>query len=318
MPLSLQTPVDSPFGYRTTAREVVEGLDLSGRRAIVTGGYSGIGLETVRALAGAGAEVIVPARNRRKAEAAIEEIDTRPLVFDLDLSNLESVKTFAQVIAGDGLPVDLLINNAGIMACPLQRTPRGWEMQFATNHLGHFALFMGLLPALRKAEAPRVVALSSLGHLISDVDIEDPMFERRDYDKWVAYGQSKTANAQFAVGIARRFAGDGIKAYSVHPGGIMTDLQRDLDSEEMRAFGWIDEEGTVDKRFKTPQQGAATTVWAATSPLIEDRSGTYCEDCNVAVPEEGRTQSGVRAHAVDQERADALWVLSERLTGLTT
>lgn len=315
MPLDIQTPVDSPFGYRSTAREVVDGLDLSGKRAIVTGGYSGIGLETVRALAEAGAEVIVPARSRHKAEAAMEAIEAHPLVFDLDLSNLEAVKTFAHVIAEDGRPVDLLINNAGIMACPLERTPRGWEMQFATNHLGHFALFAGLLPALKKAEAPRVVALSSLAHMICPVDFDDPMFERRDYEKWTAYGQSKTANALFAAGVAQRFADDGIKAYSVHPGGIMTDLQRDLPQEEMRAMGWIDEEGQVDTRFKTPEQGAATTIWAATSPLIADRSGAYCEDCNIAEPVDERSRSGVRPWAVDPDEADRLWTMSQHLTG---
>ena len=316
MPLALQTPVDSPFGARSTAMEVVRGHDLSGKRALVTGGYSGIGLETTRALAAAGAEVIVPARDREKAGRALAQVEGRIEIADLDLCDQNSVRACADSLAGRFDSLHLLIGNAGIMACPLQRTAEGWELQFATNHLGHFTLFAGLLPLLRRADGARVVALSSLGHLITDVDREDPMFHHRAYDKWVAYGQSKSANAQFAVAVAQRFSGDGIRAYSVHPGGIMTDLQRDLAVEEMRAMGWIDEQGRVPDRFKTPEQGAATSVWAAVSPLLGDRSGAYLEDCNVAVEEEGRTQSGQRAWAVDPDRAEALWVLSERLTGL--
>lgn len=315
MPLDIQTPVDSPFGARSTAREVVEGLDLSGRLAVITGGYSGIGLETTRALAEAGARIIVPARNPGKAEAALKDVDGVSIEA-LDLSDRASVKAFAGRRLEAGTPVDLLINNAGIMATPERRTAEGWEMQFATNHLGHFALFMHLRPLLKTAPSPRVVALSSLAHQFSAVDFDDPMFERREYDKWQAYGQSKTANALFAVGVASRFADDGILAYSVHPGGIMTDLQRDLAQEEMRAMGWIDEEGRLHEQFKTPEQGAATTVWAATSPDIVERSGAYCEDCEIAVPVEERGRSGVRAWAVEDEAADRLWRLSEQLTGL--
>lgn len=317
MPLSLQTPVDSPFGYRSTAREVVEGIDLSGKRAIVTGGYSGIGLETTQALASAGAEVIVPGRTLARVEDALRGINGHVEYRTIDLSKQESVRDFANGFMEQFDSLDILINNAGIMACPLQRTPQGWEMQFATNHLGHFALFMHLLPLLKSSPAPRVVALSSLAHQICPVDFDDPMFERRDYEKWTAYGQSKTANALFAAGVARRFTDDGIQAYSVHPGGIMTNLQRDLAQEEMRAMGWVDEQGRIDERFKTAQQGAATTVWAATSSDILERSGAYCEDCEIALPVEERARSGVRPWAVDPDEADRLWMLSERLTGLS-
>lgn len=315
MPLDIQTQVASRFGARSTASEVVSGLDLTGRLAVITGGYSGIGLETARALSKAGARIVVPARNPDKARAALEGL-SGVTIEHLDLSDLASVKAFAGGRLEAGTPIDLLICNAGIMATPERRTAEGWEMQFATNHLGHFALFMHVLPLLKASPAPRVVALSSLAHQICPVDFDDLMFERRDYEKWTAYGQSKTANALFAAGIARRFGDDGILAYSVHPGGIMTDLQRDLDQEEMRAMGWIDEEGRLHEQFKTPAQGAATTVWAATSPDIVERSGAYCEDCEIAVPVETRARSGVRAWAVDEEAADRLWRLSEAMTGL--
>ena len=316
MPVADQSPIDSPFGHSTIARDVVEGLDLSGVRAVITGGYSGIGLEAARALALVGAEVIAAGRSRKKAERALAEIDGQVSFADLDLCDLASIQAFADAQIEAGRPIDLLINNAGIMACPEQRTEQGWEAQFGANHLGHFALTLRLLPLLRTAPSARIVALSSLAHIISDIDFDDPNFERRDYEKWTAYGQSKTANALFAAGAAERLADDGILAFSLHPGGIMTDLQRDLSDEEMRAMGWMDDDGTLADGFKTKEQGAATTVFAATSDLIAGHSGAYLEDCNIAPLTEAKARHGVREYAVDSDRATRLWMLSERMTGL--
>ncbi len=314
-----QQPIDSPFGFSSTALDVVAGQDLSGRRAIVTGASAGLGVETARALVAAGAEVILPVRSPDKARANTGDFADKVRFADLDLGNFDSVRHFAQTIIDDGRPVDMLINNAGIMATPLRRTPQGYEGQFATNHLGHFLLSTLLLPAMRKAPAARLVSLSSVGHRISPVVFEDVHFQTRDYDKWQAYGQSKTANALFAVEFDRRESANGIRAFSVHPGGIMTDLQRDLANEEMQAMGWINESGEVRNGFKTPPQGAATAIWCATSPLLADKGGVYCEDCNIAAlttPDE-RGFTGVRPHAVDADAAARLWTVSLEMLGLS-
>ena len=311
-----QTPLDSPFGARSSAAEAAAGLDLSGKTVVITGGYSGIGLEAARALAGAGARLIVPGRSPDKARAALAGLEAR--VNALDLGEPDGVAAGAAQIAdaADGV-VDLLITNAGIMATPLRRNSKGWESQFATNHLGHFALFAHLKPCLLKRPGARVVALSSLAHRISDIELDDWNFERGDYEKWNAYGRSKSANALFALCLNHRYEAQGLTAFSVHPGGIMTDLQRDLDQEEMRAMGWIDEAGALNPVFKTVEQGAATTVWAATSPLLDDRGGVYCEDCTIAGPAQEGVFAGYSPHIRDLKRAQALWDLSETLTGLS-
>lgn len=311
-----QTPLDSPFGARSTAREVAKDADLSGRTVVITGGYAGIGLEAARALAGAGARLIVPGRSPDKARAALEGLNA--VVVELDLAEPDSVAAGAETIraeAGEG--IDLLINNAGIMATPLRRNSKGWESQFATNHLGHFALFARLKDLLFKRPGARVVALSSLAHRISDIDLDDWNWETGEYDKWKAYGRSKSANALFALALNEKYEADGLKAYSVHPGGIATELQRDLEDAEMRAMGWIDEDGRLNPAFKSVEEGAATTVWTATSPLLEDRGGVYCEDCNIAAPAEDGRFSGYRAHIRDLESAKKLWALSEAVTGLS-
>ncbi len=296
-----------------------KGLDLSGRNIVVTGGYSGIGVETVRALAAAGARVTVPARDRAKAETALSPLPGDIEIAEMDLADLGSVRAFAENYAASGRPLHVLINNAGIMACPETRVGPGWEAQFATNHLGHFELARGLAAALRQAEGARVVALSSTAHVISDVHWDDPHFETHDYDKWQAYGQSKTANALFAVALDRREQDKGVRAFAVHPGGILTPLQRHLPKEEMVALGWIDESGELSEQaaqlFKTPEQGAATATWAATSPALEGRGGLYCEDCDVAplaTAASARYQH-VRAHAVDAEAAAKLWTMSDAM-----
>jgi NAD(P)-dependent dehydrogenase (short-subunit alcohol dehydrogenase family) len=318
-----QEPIGSGFGDRTTAAAVVDGIDLSGKLAIVTGGYSGLGLETVRALAGAGATVIVPARRRARAEEALAAIDPGPgsiEVDELDLSDLDSVNAFAQRVLDSGRSVDILINNAGVMACPEARVGPGWESQFATNHLGHYVLANLLWPALSAGDGARVVALTSTGHKITGIHFDDPNFERDEYDKWQAYGQSKTADSLFAVQLDELGQSAGVRAFAVHPGGIATPLQRHLGREEMIAAGWIDEEGNWDERAKTPEQGAATSVWAATSPQLDGMGGVYCENCDIAAPTDPGSPMarlmGVNPHAIDRDDAARLWALSAQLTGV--
>ena len=315
-----QQPIGSGFGYRTTAAEAVEGIDLSGKLAIVTGGYSGLGLETVKALAGAGAHVVVPARRREQAEqmlAGVEDVE----IDELDLSDLDSVRAFAERFLATDRSVDILINNAAVMACPETRVgPHDWELQFATNHLGHYVLVNLLWPALVRDGGARVVALTSTGHKITPVRFDDINFETTPYDKWVAYGQAKTADALFAVQLDALGQSQGVRAFAVHPGGILTPLQRHMPQEEMRALGWIDENGKGDERMKTPEQGASTSVWAATSRQLEGMGGVYCENCDIAEPtdpdDEMRRYRGVDAHAIDRDDAARLWEVSAEMTGV--
>jgi NAD(P)-dependent dehydrogenase (short-subunit alcohol dehydrogenase family) len=313
-----QKPIGSGFGARTTAVEVLSGIDLSGRLAIVTGGYSGIGIETVRALAGAGSQVIVPARRPAVAENALAGLDGVE-VGELDLGDLDSVHEFAERILDSGRSVDFLINNAAIMATPETRVGPGWEAQFATNHLGHFTLTNLLWPALVANGGARVVALSSRGHRRSAIRFDDLMFEH-GYDKWQAYGQAKTANSLFAVQLDALGQDAGVRAFAVHPGGILTPLQRHLAREEMIGYGWIDEDGNALQEFKTPEQGAATATWAATSPQLEGMGGVYCEDCDIAevnaVGEGASRTTGVEPHAIDRDAAARLWTVSAELTGV--
>ncbi|PRX97787.1 SDR family NAD(P)-dependent oxidoreductase [Allonocardiopsis opalescens] len=309
-----QHRIGSGFGARSTAAEVLDGIDLSGRLAIVTGGYSGIGLETTRALADAGARVVVPARRPGSAAAAVDGIDGAE-VDRLDLADQEDIRRFADRFLASGRGIDIMINSAGVMACPEERVGPGWERQFATNHLGHYALVNRLRPALRPGA--RVVAVSSAAHRGSGIRWDDVQFER-GYDKWLAYSQAKTANVLFAVHLDALGRDAGVRAFSLHPGGILTPLQRHLPVEEMVALGWIDEAGEpVDPSvFKTPEQGAATQVWAATSPRLEGMGGVYCEDCDIAEITTEASAHGVRAHATDPDEAARLWALSAELTGL--
>jgi len=313
-----QHRINSGFGYRSTAAEVLEGLDLTGRLAIVTGGYSGLGLETTRALTGAGADVVVPARRPEHAREVLAGID-RVTVDELDLGDLDSVHAFAQRTLDAGRSIDILINNAAIMACPETRVGPGWEAQFATNHLGHFALANRLWPLLAADGGARVVALTSTGHKISGIRFDDLQFEH-GYDKWQAYGQAKSANSLFAVHLDAVGQDAGVRAFAVHPGGIFTPLQRHLTREEMQASGWISEDGTPDERFKTPEQGASTSTWAATNPKLDGMGGVYCENCDIAEPTEIGSPTarieGVDAHAIDPDVAARLWTVSAQLTGV--
>jgi NAD(P)-dependent dehydrogenase (short-subunit alcohol dehydrogenase family) len=316
------TLITTPFGFNSTAAEVIEGVDLSGRRAIVTGGSSGIGVETARALAGAGAEVTLAVRDTHAGDRTAAEITASTggaavsvSVATLDLSDQASVSAFAERWRG---PLDLLVNNAGVMALPtLELSREGRELQFATNHLGHFALALGLHPALAAADAARIVSLSSVGHLRSPVVFDDLHFSARAYDPWLAYGQSKTANVLFAVEATRRWAGEGITANAVHPGAIAeTNLSRHMDPvvlAELRGSGVY--------RYKTIEQGAATSVLAATSAQLEGVGGRYVENCNEAemvhVDPAEPPSSGVADYALDTANAERLWELSESLIGPT-
>ena len=315
--------ITSRFGARSSALEVVQGVSLRGQNAMVTGGAAGLGLETSRGLVAGGAAVTLAVRNLEQGEAAATRLrqdypGSTVTVAHLDLSDLASVRRCAASWIATGAPLHILINNAAIMACPLQRTPQGWEAQFATNHLGHFALITGVMPALQHAAKAngeaRVVCLSSTGHKITGVDFDDLHFERRDYHKWKAYGQAKSANALCALGLHVRYGGAGITANAVHPGGIMTGLQKFLPLEEMRALGWLKADDTPLDIFKTPPQGASTSVWAATAPELKGHGGLYLEDCQQGVPADpAQRASGYSPHIVDHDAADRLWTVSEQL-----
>jgi NAD(P)-dependent dehydrogenase (short-subunit alcohol dehydrogenase family) len=312
------TLIKTPFGFDSTAAEVVDGIDLAGKRAIVTGGASGIGVETARALAGAGAEVTIAARDTDAAEQVAADIASstggeKPRVGQLELVDRNSIDAF--VASWDG-PLDILVNNAGVMAIQeLTLAPDGHEMQFSTNHLGHFALSLGLHDALAAAGNARIVSVSSSGHLRSPVIFDDLDFAFRPYEPFLAYGQSKTANVLFAVEATRRWADDGITSNALMPGGIETNLQRHVDPEYMeraraQAGGKI--------KFKTPEQGAATSVLLATSPLLEGIGGRYFDDCNEAETVSRRPDvptAGVAPYALDPDNAERLWEVSLELLG---
>lgn len=317
---TLQTPLHSGFDARTTATEALAGRDLSGMQAIVTGGASGLGLETVRVLAGAGARVLVPARDPHQAQEALNGMAGVEVAV-LDLLDPQSIDAFAAAFLATGRALHLLVNGAGIMATPLLRDARGYEAQFATNHLGHFQLTARLWPALRQAQGARVVCVSSLGHRQAGVDLDDPHFLRQPYDKWRAYAQSKSANALFSVELDRRAAAHGVRAYSLHPGAILTPLLRHLDLDDLRRVGALDDAGKVNpppqSGFKNVAQGAATAVWCATSAQLDGIGGVYCEDCDIAaLVADDNTGPGVRRGAVDPAQARRLWALSEQMTGV--
>ena len=313
-----QTPLASPFGYRSTATEVIDGADMTSKVMLVTGGYSGLGLETVRALAGAGAKVIVGARRPDAAAEDLRDVTGDVTILELDLSDPASIDAFAGEVAALVPALHILINNAAVMACPLARDARGFESQFATNHLGHFQLTARLWPLLAAGRA-RVVALSSSGHARNGLDLDDLHFDRRAYDKWTAYAQAKSANALFALHLDQLGAAHGVRAFAVDPGGIHTPLQRYLPMAEQIAMGWYAEDGTPNPLFKTTEQGAATSVWCAVSPLLDGEGGVYCADCNVAAPwvEGAPAHVGVHPHVRDTELAERLWTASEAMTGVT-
>lgn len=325
-----QEPINSGFGAASTAADVIQGIDLTGKVVIVTGGYSGLGWETTRVLLAAGAKVIVPARDQDKASKALAGFQGVEIEA-MDLMSPASIDAFAARFLASGRPLHILVNSAGIMACPLMRDSRGYEAQFSTNHLGHFQLAARLWPALRQVNGARVVAVSSRGHRYSPIVFEDPNFEHREYEPMSAYGQSKTANILFALEFDKRGRAENIRAFSVHPGAVVaTDLGRYGSKEQLLKMGVIDEHGDpiLDplRQLKTVEQGASTSVWCATSPQLTDKGGVYCENNDIAsivtnpVPmgpisgADSKGNFGVMPHAVDPEAAERLWALSLELT----
>ncbi len=309
----------SSFGFSTTADEVIEGIDLSGRRAVVTGASGGLGAETARVLSGAGAAVTLTARDLPKGEQVAASIrDASPgaelEVMELELHRPDSVRRFAKEWLSRHSRLNLLINNAGVMACPLARTDEGWEMQVATCHLGHFLLTALLAPALRAGAPARIVNVSSGGHRFSPVLLDDPHFERRDYDKWQAYGQAKTANILHAVELDRRLARSGVRAFAIHPGAIVTELGRHLQKEDIELMNSRVPGGGL--KFKPVEAGAATQVFAATAPELEGSGGLYLEDVHVSgMNSDEASVGGYKPWAVDLDSAERLWSLSEELLG---
>jgi NAD(P)-dependent dehydrogenase (short-subunit alcohol dehydrogenase family) len=310
--MTVTTPITTPFKWETTAAEVVTGCDLGGSRVIVTGGASGIGLETARALAATGAEVTLAVRDADAGQRVAAEIvattgNTHVLVANLDLANRASVASF--VAAWEG-PWGVLVNNAGVMACPETRTAQGFELQFATNHLGHFALAAGLHRALAAAGGARIVSVSSRAHLRSPVIFDDIHFLNRAYEPWDAYAQSKTANVLFAVEASRRWESDGITANALQPGTVRSNLQRYITDDDLERTRVHIEDDSGSFHWKTPEQGAATAVLLATSPLLDGIGGRYFEDCNEAGPSQPGTGRGVAPYALDPDAAARLWEIS--------
>jgi len=307
------------FGHDTTTDEVLAGIDLSGKLALVTGASGGLGAETARALASKGARVVITARDLAKGEAAAREIRASTgnddvTVEALELGSLASIRAFSdRFLAGHDV-LQILVNNAGVMACPFEKTSDGFELQFGTNHLGHFLMTGLIAPALLRGAPSRIVSVSSRGHQMSPVVFEDIHFERREYDKWLSYGQSKTANILFAVELERRFGPRGVQANAIHPGVILTDLSRHMEASDYEHLRKRAPGGKL--KMKTVEAGAATAVYAATAPELEGRGGCYLEDCHVAEVDdaEGAT-GGVRSYALDPHAAARLWGISEELVG---
>jgi NAD(P)-dependent dehydrogenase (short-subunit alcohol dehydrogenase family) len=307
------------FDATSTTADVMEGISLAGKLAVVTGASSGLGTQTCRALAAAGAAVLMLARDGDKLAAVAQQLqqDNPAAILHtatMDLADLDSVRTTAAEILAEHAQIHLLINNAGVMACPLARTAQGYEMQFGTNHLGHFLFTCLLVPALVAGAPGRVVTLSSAGHKIADVNLDDSAYIVREYDKWQAYGESKTANALFAVGLDARLADKGVRSFAVHPGAIMTGLGRHMDEADYQVL--MSRQPVGEKLvFKSVEQGAATSVWAATSPELAARGGVYLEDCQIAVPATPDSSAGVESYALDAAAAERLWAVSEVLVG---
>lgn len=326
---ALQHPIRSGFNATSTTSDIIKGIDLTGKVVIITGGYAGIGLETTKTFSAAGATIIVPARDVEKAKKNITGIpNTR--VEAMDLMDPASIDAFAERFLASGSPLHLLINNAGIMWVPLRRDSRGYESQLVTNHLGHFQLTARLWPALKKAKGARVINVSSFGHQMAPFNFDDPNFEHRAYETLQGYGQSKTANVLFSVELDSRGKAYGVRAYSLHPGSVYgTDLGRDEPIELFKQMGTHDSNGIiypeVAQKLKTIEQGAATTVWCATSSLLDHTGGVYCEDADIAELDLGNivhlynepsTLRGVQPYSLDEANAKRLWALSEELSGV--
>src|SRR5690554_6193740 len=319
---ALQKPINSSFNAKSTSEEVIKGFNLTGKIAIVTGGNTGIGLETVKTLVAAGATVIVPARDIEKAKKNLQGIKNVELEA-MDLTNTDSIDAFAKKFLASDRPLHLLINNAGIMWVPLRRDHRGIESQLATNYLAQFQLTAKLWSVLKKAQGARVINVSSHGHQFAPFNFEDPNFEKREYETLQGYGQSKTASNLFALELDNRAKAFNVRAYSLHPGSIGgTELAREAPLELFIKMGFCDEKGNlfpeVTASLKTIPQGAATTLWCATSPVLNNIGGVYCEDVNIAeLASDLSMSNGVKTYSLDKDNAKRLWKLSEKMTGIT-
>lgn len=327
---ALQVPVNSGFNASSTAEEVMGNIDLTGKTAIITGGYTGIGLETARVLTNAGATVILPARDIEKAARNLNGMPNI-ILEKMDLMDPDSIDAFAERFLASGLPLHLLINNAGIMWVPLRRDKQGNESQLSTNYLGQFRLTARLWPALKKANGARVVNVSSFGHQMAPFNFEDPNFLHREYETLQGYGQSKTASNLFALELDNRGRKYNVRAYSLHPGSINgTELGREAPIALFQQMGTFDENGKIKPEvastLKTIPQGAATTIWCAVSPLLNDIGGVYCEDADIAPLDLGNIQHrydqpttlrGVQPYSLEENNAKRLWAFTEELTGLS-
>lgn len=326
---ALQHPLHTGFNARSTTSDVIKGIDLTGKIAIVTGGNTGIGLETAKTLISAGATVIVPARDVKKAKKNLEGVQNIEIE-EMDMMRPSSIDMFTEKFLASSRPLHILINNAGIMWVPLQRDERGIESQLATNHIGQFHLTSKLWPALKQANGARVVNVSSLGHHMAPFDFEDPNFENRDYETLQAYGQSKTASNLFTLELDNRARNFNVRAFAVHPGSIAgTELGRNANMEQWKQLGFLDNDGNLRPEvlagLKNIPQGAATSVFAATSPLLNHIGGVYCEDGDIAelLPADASVQttaklhqSGVQQYSLNEESAKHLWKLTEEMTGI--
>ena len=318
----LQKPINSGFNSKSESMDTLKNIDLNGKTAIVTGGYSGIGFDTTKGLVSAGAEVIIPAKRTDVAIKNLNGIVSKENIIEMDLSNLNSVKNFSDSFKEGYKKLDLLINNAGIMACPEVRIGNNWESQFAINHIGHFLLTKELMSMMQDVDGARFVSLSSSAHSLTGILWNDMHFNKKPYDKWMAYGQSKTASSLIAIEFNRLMADKGVSGFSVHPGGIITPLQRHLENEEMVALGWMNEDGSPSELtknfFKSTSQGASTSLWCATSPDLNNIGGVFCEDCDIAkrkseVDESLQRYFGVADWAIDDEEASKLWEATEKM-----
>jgi len=318
---AVESRIHSHFDAGTTALETVEGIDLSGKIAMITGGAGGIGLEITRALVAAGAEVEIADIDDQASAAAAEALRAdypaaRIATGHLDLGSIAAVRGYAADVLARRSKIDILVNNAGLMAPPLGRTTDGHELQFAINYLGHFVLTTGLMPALRNEDGARVVCVSSIGHRRADFNFDDPDYLHRPYERWEAYGQSKTACSLLAVALTERHGAEGVLANAVNPGGSMTGLQRHLSEEELRKLGWLDDKGQVNGRWRSPAQCAATSTWLVSAPDLQGIGGRYFEDCNEAEPwQADQPMRGVQPHALSRKSASRLWDLSLAMTG---
>jgi len=317
-----QKPINSGFSNQSEPKDILKNIDLHNKVAIVTGGYSGIGLETTKALVAVGANVIIPAKRPEIANQNLNGVVSETNIIKMDLGDLNSVKNFTNSFKENFNTLSLLINNAGIMACPETRVGDNWESQFAINHIGHFLLTEELMNTMANTEGSRFVSLSSSAHALTGILWDDIHFNKQPYDKWMAYGQSKTASSLIAIEFNEKMKDYGVEGFSVHPGGIITPLQRHLEKEEMIALGWMDEDGSPSELaknfFKSPSQGASTTLWCATSNDLNGLGGVFCEDCNIAkrkseVDESLQRYFGVADWAIDKDEALRLWELSEKI-----